>query len=67
MFFTADQGEEMLVGAVRGTAVYTDVEERRYDVKLNNNVELENGVLKIIYSTKSEKEGIVLAEKELEI
>jgi len=67
--FTDNSGEKTLIAAVRGTAIYTDVEKRDYKIGLRNteNLVLEDGVLEVIYKKLSEEGGEILARSELEL
>lgn len=67
--FTDDSGEKTLIAAVRGTAIYTDVEKRDYKIGLKNteDIVLEDGVLEVVYKKLSEDGGEILARSELEL
>ena len=67
--FTDNSGEKTLIAAVRGTAIYTDVEKRDYKIGLRNteNLNLKDGILEVIYKKLSEEGGEILARSELEL
>ncbi len=66
--FSPDEGEIRLVGAVRGTAIYTDIETREYNVNLNpDDFILQNGILKVVYKQTAAEGGKILAENELNL
>lgn len=67
--FTDNSGEKTLIAAVRGTAIYTDVEKRDYKIGLRNteNLDLKDGILEVIYKKLSEEGGEILARSELEL
>jgi len=64
-----EEGERNLIAAVRGTAIYTDVEKRNYKISLRNtgNFDFEAGVLEVVYKKLSEEGGEILARSELEL
>ncbi|RCW60855.1 molecular chaperone [Halanaerobium sp. ST460_2HS_T2] len=64
-----DSGEKKLVGAIRGTAIYTDIEKRKYKISLKNtdSLNLDKGVLEVIYKKISAEGGEILARNELKL
>lgn len=66
--FLPDEGESRLIGALRGTAIYTNIEKREYNVSLNpDDFILQNGILKVVYKQTAAEGGKILAEKELNL
>lgn len=67
--FVSDSGEKNLLAAVRGTAIYTDIEKRDYKIRLRNtkNINFEAGLLEVVYKKLSEEGGEILARSELEL
>lgn len=67
-FLSAD-GERRTIAAVRGTAIYTDVESRKYNIVLRNteDVIFKDGTLEVVYKNTSAEGGEVLAKSELEL
>lgn len=67
--YVSNSGEKSLIAAVRGTAIYTDVEKREYKIGLRNtkNIDLEDGILEVVYKKLSDEGGEILARSELEL
>lgn len=67
--FISNNGEKRLLAAVRGTAIYTDIEKREYKISLRNteNLILEDGILEVVYKKLSEAGGEILAISQLEL
>lgn len=67
--FIPEEGRERVLGRIRGTAVYTDIEQRKFTLSLPGaqDVELESGKIYISYSTPDEEGGEIIAETEMEL
>lgn len=67
--FIPDEGRKRVLSRIRGTAVYTDIEQRHLSLSLPNaqDIDLEAGKIYISYSRPDEEGGGILAEAELEL
>ena len=65
----SDKGAKNTVGYVKGFAVYTPNQFRKFHVNLNNvkNVDWHHGKLHLIFSSESSPKGAPLAEAELQL
>jgi hypothetical protein len=67
--YTPVQGKPYEIGTVKGVGVYTDINKRNINVKLNiaSGMPLKNGKLKVQYVSQGEKKSVIYAEAEIEI
>jgi len=63
------QGKPYQIGEVMGVGIYTNINKRKIDIKLNNNLDkkLKTGKLKVQYLSNGNAKPIVYAEGETEI
>ncbi|MEC9489505.1 MAG: hypothetical protein UMU04_01025 [Halanaerobiales bacterium] len=67
--FIPEEGRARVLGRIRGAAVYTDIEQRKFTLSLPGaqDVELESGKIYINFSKPNEEGGGIIAEAEMEL
>ncbi len=67
--FIPKKGKSIQVGTINGIAVYTSIDKRNVDIKLDNvnGKQLKDGKLKVQYKTSDQKKETVYAEEILEL